>query len=48
MRLTFKVVRVGELFTHNGNLYQKRSGRTAHLIAYNRTFYMQQMAECTL
>jgi hypothetical protein len=46
MKITFRVVRVGELFSHNGNLYQKQSTRTARLLSANRVFYIGQMEAC--
>lgn len=46
MRITFRVVRIGEMFSCNGNLYQKKSTRTALMISANRTFYMSQLDDC--
>jgi hypothetical protein len=46
MRITFRVVRVGELFSCNGNLYYKKSSRTAVMMSTNRTFYMSQLDDC--
>lgn len=48
MRITFRVVRLNELFTYNGNLYQKVSTRTARLIENGRVFYIEQLADCTV
>ena len=36
---TFKELNKGKYFTLNGNIYQKRSSRTADLIGKDRWFY---------
>lgn len=38
----FNEVRVGSLFRHNGNDYQKQSTRTARNLNYDRVFYFGQ------
>jgi hypothetical protein len=48
MRVTFRLVRVGELFNCNGNTYVKKSTRTALMISVNRTFYIGQLDNCTV
>jgi hypothetical protein len=48
MSITFRVIGIGELFMCNGNLYQKKSTRTAHMISSGRTFYMGQRDICTV
>jgi hypothetical protein len=48
MRVTFNNVRVNELFSCNGNLYYKKSTRTAVLMSANRTFYMSQKDICLI
>lgn len=39
---TFARVPVGATFYKDGNTYQKKSSRTAHLDAYDRRFYFGQ------
>ena len=46
MRVTFRLVRVGELFSCNGNTYVKKSTRTAVMVSTNRTFYIGQLDNC--
>jgi hypothetical protein len=46
MKISFRVVRVGELFSYNGNLYYKKSTRTAVMMSNNRTFYIEQLGTC--
>ena len=49
MRVTFRLVRIGELFNLNGNLYKKVSTRTAKMLGYDqRTFYIGQLDDCTI
>lgn len=54
MNVTFKLVRIGELFKLNGNTYVKKSTRTAKMIgmtpvgSYCKTFYIEQLAPCKL
>ena len=48
MKITFQVVRIGELFTYNGNTYQKKSTRTATMIENGRTFYIEQLGTCQI
>ena len=54
MKVTFRVVRIGEMFQLNGNTYVKKSTRTATMIGlgktgdYCRTFYIGQLETCTL
>lgn len=38
----FRKLCLGDKFTYNGNEYEKKSSRTAILIAYNRVFYFKQ------
>lgn len=44
MKITFHMVRIGEMFTCNQVLYVKKSTRTATMIQNSRTFYIQQKA----
>ena len=46
MKITFRVVRIGELFEFNGNLYTKKSTRTAEMMSNGRTFYIEQLGAC--
>jgi hypothetical protein len=46
MRITFRTVNIGGLFVCNGNLYLKKSTRTAVMMSSDRTFYIGQMEEC--
>jgi hypothetical protein len=46
MGITFRIVRIGELFTCNGNTYIKQSTRTAKMVSNGRVFYMGQMETC--
>lgn len=48
MNITFRMVRIGELFNCNGTLYIKRSSRTALLMAAPRTFYFSQTDLCSV
>lgn len=48
MSITFRVIGIGELFMCNGNLYVKKSTRTAHMISSGRTFYMGQRDICSV
>jgi hypothetical protein len=49
MYLTFRVVRVGELFMSYGNMYIKKSTRTARMVGHDqRTFYFKQLDTCSL
>ena len=54
MNVTFRMVRIGELFKMNGNTYVKQSTRTARMIgmgptgSYCRTFYIGQKDACTI
>lgn len=46
MLVTFRMVRVGELFECNGNLCVKQSTRTAKLVSAGRVFYFGQFDTC--
>lgn len=48
MNVTFRLVRVGEMFMNNGNLCVKKSTRTALLVSANRVFYFGQLDNCTV
>lgn len=48
MKVTFRLVRVGEMFTCNGNTYVKKSTRTALMVSSNRTFYIGQLEDCKI
>lgn len=49
MKVTFRLVRIGELFSCNGNLYTKQSSRTAKMMGYDqRTFYFSQTDDCSI
>ena len=54
MKVTFRMVRIGELFELNGNTYIKKSTRTASMIglsatgSYCKTFYVEQLAPCKI
>ena len=37
MKVTFRMVRIGEMFTLNGNTYVKKSTRTASMIGLGKT-----------
>ena len=46
LKITFRMVRIGELFECNGNTYVKQSTRTAKMLSSNRVFYIGQMEGC--
>jgi hypothetical protein len=46
--IAFKNVRVGEMFTCNGNLCVKKSTRTALLVTAGRVFYFGQSDVCSI
>ena len=48
MKVTFRILGIGELFECNGNQYVKQSTRTARMVANGRVFYMEQLAICTV
>jgi hypothetical protein len=48
MKVTFRIVTIGEQFTCNGNLYTKVSTRTAKMVDTGRTFYIEQIAICSI
>jgi hypothetical protein len=50
MKITFRVIRIGEMFELNGNTYIKKSTRTAQMIAgpTSKTFYIEQLANCKI
>jgi hypothetical protein len=48
MTVTFRVVCIGELFKFNGNMYQKKSTRTAKMLSNGKTFYIEQLAGCMI
>jgi len=41
IRLSFKELHIGAIFTNNGNDYIKKTSRTAYLIQYNKVFYFK-------
>lgn len=47
-QLSFSRVRIGDTFYQNGNTYEKKSTRTAHLIEYDRRFYFASSAQVTV
>lgn len=48
MPVHFKSIRIGWMFTLNGNRYIKKSSRTARLLEVDRTFYVTQKDICYL
>ena len=54
MKVTFRLVRIGEIFELNGNTYVKKSTRTATMIgsapvgSWCKTFYIEQLAPCKI
>ena len=48
MRVTFRLVRIGEVFNCNGNTYVKKSTRTALMMSAPHTFYFSQTDDCTI
>lgn len=48
MTVTFRLVRVGEMFQCNGNLCIKKSTRTAEIVGTGRVFYFGQLDNCTI
>jgi hypothetical protein len=48
MRVTFRLVRIGEVFNCNGNTYIKKSTRTALMLSAHLTFYFSQTDDCTI
>jgi len=49
MNVTFRLVRLNELFYCNGNMYLKKSTRTAKMVGYDqRTFYFSQLDNCSI
>jgi len=48
MKVTFRLVRIGELFSNNGNDYIKKSTRTALMLNASRTFYFGQQEVCAV
>lgn len=47
MRITFRLVMIGEEFELNGTRYRKQSTRTARMLQYQgAVFYIDQMAPC--
>ena len=42
----FKDLKIGDIFTNNGNKCKKQSTRTALLTDYNRVFYFGQNEIC--
>ena len=41
IRISFKELHIGAIFTDNGNDYIKKTSRTAYLIKYNKVFYFK-------
>lgn len=39
----FKDVKIDKLFVYNGNLWRKRSTKTALMMKYKKVFYMGQL-----
>lgn len=48
LKITFRMVRLGELFRFNGNTYIKQSTRTAKMVSNGRVFYIGQMEDCSV
>ena len=48
MKITFRIVTIGEQFSCNGNEYTKVSTRTAKMASTGRTFYLEQCAICSI
>jgi hypothetical protein len=48
MKITFRIVRIGEMFMCNGNLYIKQSTKTAKMVSNGRIFYMGQLDNCSV
>jgi hypothetical protein len=48
MTITFRIVTIGERFTLNGNAYIKTSTRTGKMIETGKTFYIEQLAPCSI
>lgn len=46
LKITFRMVRVNEMFMCNGNTYIKQSTRTAKMVSTGRVFYFGQMDDC--
>ena len=46
MKVTFRLVTIGERFLFNGGTYLKKSTRTAELLGVGRTFYFSQTEDC--
>jgi len=46
LKITFRMVRISEMFMCNGNTYIKQSTRTGKMISNGRTFYFSQFDEC--
>ena len=46
MRMTFRIIGIGDRFMLNGNEYVKQSTRTAKMLSTNRVFYIGQMDVC--
>lgn len=46
LNLTFRTVVIGEPFECNGNLYKKKSTRTAECLANGKVFYFGQHDNC--
>jgi hypothetical protein len=44
--ITFRMVRINELFTCNGNTYIKQSARTGKMVSTGRVFYFNQFDTC--
>lgn len=41
IRISFKELHIGAIFTDNGNDYIKKTSRTAYLIKYDKVFYFK-------
>ena len=48
MKVTFRLVRIGEIFNCNGNTYVKKSSSTALYLGAPRTFYFSQTDLCVI
>lgn len=46
MKVTFRIVGIGERFECNGNTCIKKSTRTAEIVGTGRVFYFGQMDVC--
>jgi hypothetical protein len=48
MKVTFRLVRIGEMFNCNDNTYIKKSSRTGLMVSAPHTFYFSQTDLCVI